>query len=168
MAKKPKYTSVEQIEGLVEEYFKSCEGEPLLDDEGRIMLDKWGQPIILKKRPPTVTGLALALGFATRDALLRYQAKKEFNEAITRAKTRIEMYTEERLFDKEGSNGAKFSLQNNFKGWSPLQEEAKAPAINIICDIPRSLIPSNPTEVVESIIDEQIEEKVNVDADSDS
>ena len=40
---------------------------------------------------------------------------------ITRAKTMIEAYTEERLFDKEGSNGAQFSLRNNFKGWNERQ-----------------------------------------------
>ena len=37
---------------------------------------------------------------------------------ITRAKTRIEEYAESRLFDRDGSNGAQFSLQNNFKGWN--------------------------------------------------
>lgn len=40
---------------------------------------------------------------------------------ITRAKTMIEAYTEERLFDREGSNGAQFSLRNNFKGWNDRQ-----------------------------------------------
>lgn len=56
------------------------------------------------------------------------------------AKSRIEMYVEERLFDKDGANGAKFSLQNNFKGWDAdkrAEDDGKAPAINIICDIPR-------------------------------
>ena len=29
----------------------------------------------------------------------------------------MEQYAEERLFDKDGANGAKFSLANNFSGW---------------------------------------------------
>lgn len=51
---------------------------------------------------------------------------------ITRAKTMIEAYTEERLFDRDGTNGAQFSLRNNFKGWNDRQpseldqEEQKA------------------------------------------
>ena len=44
----------------------------------------------------------------------------------------VEAYTEERLFDRDGSNGAQFSLRNNFRGWNERQpseldiEEQKA------------------------------------------
>lgn len=114
---KPKYTSVDQIVGLIDQYFKDCEGEPLTDENGATVYDKNGYPIILNRRPPTVTGLALALGFSCRLSLLNYQGKAEFRDVITRAKSRVEQYTEERLFDKDGSGGARFSLQNNFKGW---------------------------------------------------
>lgn len=118
----PKYESKEQIESLIEQYFKDCEGEILKDESGSPILNKWGNPVIINQRPPTVTGLALALGFTSRLDLLRYQGKKEFCNTITRAKARVEQYTEERLFDRDGSNGAKFSLSNNFKGWSEKQE----------------------------------------------
>ena len=33
----------------------------------------------------------------------------------------VEAYTEERLFDRDGSNGAQFSLRNNFSGWNEKQ-----------------------------------------------
>lgn len=118
----PKYKSVEEIEQKIEAYFKSCEGEPLKDRDGTVLTDKYGAPIIVGKRPPTVTGLALALGFASRQALLNYQGRKQFNDTITRAKTYVEQYAEERLFDREGVQGAKFSLVNNFKGWSEKPE----------------------------------------------
>jgi hypothetical protein len=137
----PKYTCKEQIQGLIDDYFESCKGEPFIDpDTGQQFRDKMGYPIFLNQHIPTVTGLALALGFKSRQSLLNYSGKKEFNEVITEAKTRIEAYVEERLFDKDGANGAKFSLQNNFKGWDAdkkSEEDGKAPAINIICDIPR-------------------------------
>ncbi len=121
----PKYKCKEEIEGKIQEYFKKCEGKILRDDNGNIIYDKFGHPVILDRKPPTVTGLALALGFASRQALLNYQGKKEFNDTITRAKSYIEQYAEERLFDRDGVNGAKFSLINNFKGWSehPKQED---------------------------------------------
>lgn len=115
----PKYRNVEEIEDKIDQYFAICEGEPLLDDEGKQIVNKYGCPCWIKPpKPPTVTGLALALGFASRQALLNYQAKKEFNDTITCAKSRVEEYAESRLFDRDGSNGAQFSLRNNFKGWN--------------------------------------------------
>ena len=50
-------------------------------------------------------------------------------DTITRAKSRIEMYNEERLYDKDGVNGAKFNLKNNFKGWAENPEPAKDESI---------------------------------------
>lgn len=117
----PKYKCKEEIEEKIDAYFKECEGEILKDEEGKPIFDKFGQPVIINQKPPTVTGLALALGFTTRLSLINYQGKKEFMNTITRAKTMIEAYTEERLFDREGSNGAQFSLRNNFKGWNDRQ-----------------------------------------------
>ena len=108
----PKYKSKEEIEEKINAYFKECEGEILRNDDGQPVLNKWGKPIIIHQRPPTVTGLALALGFTNRQALLNYQAKKEFVDTITRAKSMVEEYTEQRLFDKDGSSGAQFSLQS--------------------------------------------------------
>ena len=123
----PKYKSVEEIEQKIEAYFKSCEGEPLKDRDGTVLTDKYGAPIIVGKRPPTVTGLALALGFASRQALLNYQGRKQFNDTITRAKTYVEQYAEERLFDRDGTSGAQFSLKNNF-GWGAAEKEKDSTA----------------------------------------
>ena len=92
------------------------------DRDGTVLTDKYGAPIIVGRKPPTITGLALALGFTSRQALLNYQGKKEFVDTITRAKSFVEKYAEERLFDREGVQGAKFSLVNNFKGWSEKPE----------------------------------------------
>lgn len=115
----PKYENKEEIEGLIEDYFKVCDGELFLNEEGNPIISEKGFTVYkLPPKPPTVTGLALALGFNSRQALLNYQAKKEFNDTITRAKSYIEEYAERRLFDRDGVQGAKFSLINNFKGWS--------------------------------------------------
>lgn len=114
----PRYKTKEEIEGKIFEYFRECEGELLMDNEGNPVLNKFGCPIYINRKPPTITGLALALGFTTRTSLLNYQGKKEFMDTITRAKTMVEEYTERRLFDRDGSNGAQFSLRNNFGGWN--------------------------------------------------
>ncbi len=62
----------------------------------------------------------------SRQALLNYQTRdKCFNDTITRAKSRVEEYAESRLYDKDGANGAKFSLANNFKGWKEKPDGAE-------------------------------------------
>lgn len=118
----PTFKSKAEMQKKIDEYFEKCEGEVLLDEYGKPVIDKWGNVIKVGAKPLTVTGLALALGFTSRQALLNYQAKQEFVDTITRAKTRIEQYAEERLFDKDGANGAKFSLANNFEGWKEKQQ----------------------------------------------
>ena len=110
------------MQKVIDKYFESCESKPLLDKNGNVLTDKHGNPVMIPGPPPTITGLALALGFTNRQSLLNYQEKDEFFDTITRAKARVEQYAEERLFDKDGANGAKFSLANNFKGWDNKQE----------------------------------------------
>lgn len=118
----PLYKSKEEIQKKIDAYFEECKGTPLYDAEGMPVYDKNGNPILFGVRPLTITGLALALGFNSRQALLNYQGREEFNDTITRAKAKVEQYAEERLFDKDGSNGAKFSLANNFEGWKERQQ----------------------------------------------
>jgi hypothetical protein len=112
-----RYKTKEELQKAIDTYFKDCEGTVLKDADGDVACDKYGQPVVINRRPPTVTGLALALGFNSRQTLLNYQGKKQFVDTITRAKARCEEYTESRLFDRDGAMGAKFSLTNNFKGW---------------------------------------------------
>ena len=118
----PMYKTAEEIQEKIDAYFKECEGRLLYDGDGNPMIDKYGNPIVFGARPLTITGLALALGFTSRRALLNYQEKDEFVHTITRAKAKVEQYAEERLFDKDGANGAKFSLANNFEGWKEKKE----------------------------------------------
>ena len=118
----PMYKTKEEIQVMIDKYFEDCKGTVVTDTEGNPIVDKYGNIVVKDKRPLTVTGLALALGFTTRQALLNYQGKKEFVDTILRAKTIVEQYAEERLFDKDGANGAKFSLANNFKGWAEKQQ----------------------------------------------
>ena len=111
------------MQKVIDKYFKSCEGKALTDDEGNVLTDKYGAPIIVGAKPPTITGLALALGFTSRQALLNYQGREQFVDTVTRAKSRVEEYTESRLFDKDGARGAIFSLAHNFKGWKDADED---------------------------------------------
>lgn len=138
--RKPKYSTVEEMQGKIDAYFESCKGRLLTDpDTGKPILDKFFHPVILDETPPTITGLALALGFTGRNGLLRYQGKKEFMDCITRAKSRIEEYYEGRLFDRDGANGARFALSCIFKWGEDLKKDAEGSGsvVKIVCDIPR-------------------------------
>lgn len=140
MARPPFYKTAKQMQKKIDEYFKSCEGVELTDEDGKIVRNKGGYPVMIGRKPPTTGGLALALGFKSRQALLNYQARDEkFNDTLMRAKLRIEAYAEERLYDKEGSAGAQFNLRNNFKGWDAdkKEKEETADKITIVNNIPR-------------------------------
>lgn len=116
------YKSAKQMEKAIDKYFEDCQGKPLLDEEGHVLTDKRGNPVLIGARAPTVTGLALALGFNSRQTLLNYQAQKEFVDTITRAKTRCEEYAESRLYTRDGARGAEFSLKYNF-GWEGMKTD---------------------------------------------
>lgn len=130
----PKYKTVEEMQTKIDAYFTSCEGTPLLDDEGKAVTDKYGEPVIVGAHPPTVTGLALALGFTGRQALLNYQAKPKFVDTITRAKSRCEEYAESRLYDRDGARGAQFSLEHNFR-WNTGNTAAEESEVKILDDL---------------------------------
>lgn len=116
---RPKFKNADELKTLADRYFKSCEAVQAVDEDGAPVYDKNGVPVMsVPERPFTVTGLALALGFTSRLALLEYGGKKSCMEIITRSLSKIEEYAEAKLFDKGQYSGAKFFLANNFKGWS--------------------------------------------------
>lgn len=135
MARPRKIKSVKAMERAIDAYFASCEGTQRLDKRGNPVYDKHGQPVMVGAKPPTVTGLALALGLSGRKALLDYQGYEEFCDTVTRAKARCEAYAEERLYDNAGAVGAKFSLGCNF-GWREVNEtKLSTDGVKIIVDV---------------------------------
>lgn len=142
MGRPPKYSTVEEMQAAIDQYFESCKGEPIIGDDGMPILDKFGQPFIINAHPPTVTGLALALGFTSRQALLGYQAKKGFADTVTRAKSRIEAYAEERLFDRNGERGAEFSLKYNFR-WVDEKKNDSKESVCGVAELP-AVMPTPP------------------------
>lgn len=125
-----KYKTCEEMQYVIDQYFIKCEGELLLDDENMPIADKYGNPIIINKKVPTITGLALALGFNGRKSLMEYQGRKEFVNTIMRAKSRCEEYAESRLYDRDGAKGAEFSLRCNFK-WKDKPDNTESVNDNI-------------------------------------
>ena len=120
--RKPRFESAKEMEDRIDAYFEQCKGEPLYDEYGMPVFDKKGNPVLIHEKPPTIVGLALALGFTSRQTLLNYAAKPEFVDTITRGKSRVE--AAERLFDRDGAKGAEFTLACNF-GWKAPKETAE-------------------------------------------
>jgi len=73
----------------------------------------------------TMIGLALYLGFHTRQSLIDYEKKEEFIVPIGRARMRVEEFNAISLH-KGNVAGAKFTLINNF-GW---KEKVETPTTN--------------------------------------
>lgn len=111
--RKPFYESAEEMESGINEYF-----ETITTDDG-----EW-------KKPPTVTGLALYLGFASRQSMYDYQEKEQFAYPIKRAISRIEQFHEERASYGEKCAGNIFILKNF--GWADKIEHTGNQDFNII------------------------------------
>jgi hypothetical protein len=100
----PMYSAPEEMQEKVDEYFRNCELT-------------WGTD---KPKYPTVTGLALALGFNSRLSLINYEGKPEFVNTVKRAKALVEEFIEQRLYGGQ-TTGCIFNLKNNF-GWRDSQD----------------------------------------------
>ena len=85
------YETPELMQEAIESYFGICTA-----DDG--------------DEPVTITGLALHLGFCSRQALMNYQDKDEFHDTVKKAKLRIEQAYEKRNI-RRGNGGDVFALK---------------------------------------------------------
>ena len=92
----PHYETPEEISEKIDEYFQQI------------------------KKKPTITGLALFLGFASRQTIHDYKKDARFSYILKRAVLLIEQYHEERL-SEHSCTGSIFFLKN--QGW--IAEESK-------------------------------------------
>lgn len=119
MKRKCSFGNSAELKKRIEGYFRDCRGVAECDEDGNAVYDKNGARIMkIAEKPLTVTGLANAIGFPTRRALLNFRGSERQNDIIDRALSVIEEYGESRLLDKGQFSGAKFFLVNNFAGWA--------------------------------------------------
>ena len=132
----PKFNTKEDAQKMVDLYFKECEGEALTDENGKAVYTSKGDVVYIRQpKPPTVTGLALALGFAARKELLTYRGPRDIMEVIERAKSRVEEYMERQLFEQDSFKWARFGLEKDF-GMRFDEEEEQGGKVIIVDDIP--------------------------------
>lgn len=115
----PKYKSVKEMQVLIEKYFEDCDNhmtkKMYYDSDGALQTTYEHEP-----EPYTITGLALSLNM-TREMLLNYQDKEEFQDTIKRAKEKCQQYAEKRLFSGGNVTGVIFNMKNNY-GWKDKTE----------------------------------------------
>lgn len=99
-----KFNSLEDLKNRIDNYFMSLQNEK-------------GEYI----KPPTITGLALALD-TNRETLCNYEDKEEYFDTIKEAKSRCENWVEENaLLGKSNATFSIFNLKNNY-GWKDKTE----------------------------------------------
>ena len=77
---------------------------------------------------PTLSGLAVFLGFADKSTLYDYADREEFSHSIKAAVSRIEAKHEENIYTT-GAAGSIFWLKN--RGWTDQQQIQHSGGINI-------------------------------------
>jgi hypothetical protein len=94
----PKYSTPEEMQSDIDAYFDACTDE----------------------NPPLISGLAYHLDMAT-ESLRRYGEDDQFSATVKKAKQRVEMAIEKRLFGT-ACTGPIFWLKNN-AGWKDKSEQ---------------------------------------------
>lgn len=109
-----KFKTPDELQTLVDDYFNSLEPERLLDEDGGIIKDKNGVPVMSERKPATIASLAYAVGLTSKEEFVKLRCSKKYGYVIKRALLRTEAYMERLLFDKSASAGAKYLLQESF------------------------------------------------------
>lgn len=123
----PKYENVEQLEKAIEDYFQYIKGEfhfEQINLSRNKKTDAVETPILQKvwdrePEPPTITGLALYLGFVSRQSIYDYEKNGDYSYTIKKARLRIEANYEKSL-SSSSPTGAIFALKNF--GWADKQQ----------------------------------------------
>lgn len=93
----PHFKSIDSLEKLISSYFKE----------------------IIENEPATITGLALYLGFESRQSFYDYEKDEKFSYIIKKARLRIE-YEYEKKLTGQNVAGPVFALKN--MGWKDRSE----------------------------------------------
>lgn len=108
----PKYKTPEQMQKAIDAYFKDC------PDQAEVFVG--GEIGVITVPSPTITGLALYLGFCDRFSMYEYEQRPEFTDTIKNARARMVNIYEQNVTHGKNPSGAIFMLKNF--GYSDKQE----------------------------------------------
>jgi hypothetical protein len=117
----PRYISAADMQVAIDEYFNAHQPKLKKDQDGIPVTTAKGSPVY-DMNPPTISGLALFLGFVNRQSLYDYENRNdEFSDTVKKARTRCENFIETGGITGEvPAPMAIFALKNY--GWSDKQE----------------------------------------------
>jgi len=115
----PFYNSPDDIQAKIDEYFAGGMRTKTMFTKDGVSYDV---PV------PTITGLALFLGFESRQSFYEYEEKPEFTYTIKKARTFIEREYEE-LLQTGNVTGAIFALKN--MGWKDKSEVEQSGGLTV-------------------------------------
>ena len=104
----PKYKNKEELQDKITEYFEKGMRKK------KVVVGPVTNRSMVEIPVPTITGLALFLGFESRQSFYDYEKNEEFTYTIKKARTFIEREYEE-LLSTGNVTGAIFALKN--MGW---------------------------------------------------
>lgn len=107
------FNSAEELQALIDKYFKESVPESYVGKDGEVHT-------IFKA--PTITGLAYALGFESRQSLYDYEMRDDFSYTIKRARLRIENQYETNLSDPRVKPAGSIFALKNVGQWKDKQE----------------------------------------------
>ena len=119
-----------EMSDKIKDYFKTCGHKKMEDIDGVKMKDGFGNQRY-ELVPPTICGLALALGFATKQEMWEYMSQDgQLNRLVKRAHLMVEEFSERMITAGRGMAGNVFKLKN--LGWKDKFEVelSKAPELH--------------------------------------
>lgn len=113
----PFFETPDDLIKMIDSYFIHIKGEKVtkVDEEGNV-IESWKR----QPEPATITGLAIYLGFCSKQSLYDYGEKEEFTYPIKRARIYIECEYEKNLHGTTPT-GSIFALKN--MGWQDKQQQ---------------------------------------------
>lgn len=133
------FTSTHELENLIDLYFTEIENKNLPEGKTRKADNKAPQTQESKSGPATISGLALYLGFSSREAFEKHETKGKFSEQLKRARLRI-MADYEKKLHVTSSTGAIFALKS--MGWNERPEKPADETANTLLKV--EIIPAGP------------------------
>ena len=95
----PLYDNEIELGNKIDEYFDQCKPVYLKDEEGHVITDKKGGYVLTNLNAPSLSGLALYLGYASRQSIYDNEKNDKFSYIIKRARSRVEEWIYQHSLD---------------------------------------------------------------------
>lgn len=117
MGRPPIFDTPDKLQEKIDEYFIWINGEKgqAVEKDGEL-IQQWNR----YPEPATITGLALYLGFESRQSFYDYETREDFSYTIKKARLKIENEYEKKL-SSNAVTGSIFALKN--LGWKDKTEQ---------------------------------------------